>query len=166
MLIHRKRNVQQGRGVGSILSTIFRKIAPYAKTLLNTGQRILATKPAQRVLETGKQSLAKAGVQVVDDIFQGKNAKQSVREHLSSALDTVKESALQEAKAQVAQMSKDNNKEVKPNTKKKKKSEPSGRFKRTRKKYTSPGSKKPRLDTFKRVQAKRGTSKADIFNAS
>lgn len=108
MFIQRKRNVQNGRGIGSILSTVFRKIAPYAKTIINTGQRILSSKPAQNVLESGKQSIAKASVRVLDDVLQGKKVKESLKEHLSTTMNDVKDRVLQEAKAQVSAMYKDN----------------------------------------------------------
>lgn len=165
MFIHRKRNVQNGRGLGSILSTIFRKIAPLAKTLVTTGQRILTSKPAQQVIETGKQSLAKAGVQVADDIFQGKNVKQSVKEHLSSAMGTIKDSVMEQAKDQVSKMYGNSEGENRQWKKKKKKKPKSNNLRKRVKQSASSRfvrSKKLRFDGGRNSS----TTKGDIFDST
>lgn len=98
MIGPRKRNVQRGRGIGSILSSIFRKIAPFAKTILNIGKKAVATKPVQEVLRSAKSEALKTGVQIADDALQGKNIKESIRSNAQSAAKSVAQTAIGEAK--------------------------------------------------------------------
>lgn len=101
MIGPRKRNVQRGRGIGSILSSIFRKIAPFARTILNIGKKAATSKPAQEVFRSAKNEALKTGIQIADDALQGKNVRESIRSNAEKAAKTVAQSALGEAKKMV-----------------------------------------------------------------
>lgn len=98
MIGPRKRNVQRGRGIGSILSSIFSKIAPIARTILNIGRKAVKTKPVQEVLKSAKNEAIKTGLQVADDVFQGKNVVESIKSNAESGAMKIAESAINEAK--------------------------------------------------------------------
>ena len=98
MIGPRKRNVQRGRGIGSILSSIFSKIAPIARTILNVGRRVVKTKPVQEVLKSAKSEALKTGVQIADDALQGKNIGESIKSNAETAAKSIAQSALGEAK--------------------------------------------------------------------
>ena len=101
MIGPRKRNVQKGRGIGSILSSIFRKIAPFAKTILNIGRKAAATKPVQEVLKSAKKEALKTGVQIADDALKGKNIKDSIKSNAGIAAKSVAQTAIGEAKKMI-----------------------------------------------------------------
>ena len=101
MIGPRKRNVQRGRGIGSILSSIFRKIAPFAKTILNIGRKAAATKPVQEVLKSAKKEALKTGVQIADDALKGKNIKDSIKSNAGIAAKSVAQTAIGEAKKMI-----------------------------------------------------------------
>ena len=125
MIGPRKRNVQKGRGIGSILSSIFSKIAPIARTILNIGRNAIKTKPVQSVIQSAKNEALKTGIQIADDAIQGKNIGESIKSNTQAAAKSIASSALGEAKKYV---------DKKPTPKKrpvsKKKSKPPKRRKR------------------------------------
>lgn len=144
MLLQRRRNVQTGRGLGTILSSIFRTIAPYAKTLLNVGKRIFSSRPAQAIVKSAQQSAVQSGLNVVDDVIKGKNVKRSLKEHAQSLAQDVGSSAVSEVKKLAGmQPPKVANKKSATNNKKKRKN--------------------PVLGSKKTRPAKR--SKGDIFDS-
>jgi hypothetical protein len=144
MLLQRRRNVQTGRGLGTILSSIFRTIAPYAKTLLNVGKRIFSSRPAQAIVKSAQQSALQSGLNVVDDVIKGKNVKRSLKEHAQSLAQDVGSSAVSEVKKLASmQPPKVVNKKSAANNKKKRKN--------------------PVLGSKKTRPAKR--SKGDIFDS-
>ena len=61
---------QRGHGLGSILSSLFRRILPFVKS----GAKFLAP----RVL--------KAGMQITDDVVAGKSFKESAKERIPTAI--------------------------------------------------------------------------------
>lgn len=98
MIGHRKRNVQRGRGLGSILSSLFSKIAPFARTLFNIGTKVVKSAPAQEVIKSAKNEALKTGIQVADDVLKGKNVKESIRSNVENAAKNVASSAISQAK--------------------------------------------------------------------
>ena len=97
MLGHRKRKVQVGRGLGTIFSTIFRKVAPIARTLFNVGKRLFKSAPVQRVAKSAADSALDSGVRVIDDVVQGKNLKDSLKENITKVANDVGNKAASEA---------------------------------------------------------------------
>lgn len=98
MLGKRRRNVQVGRGLGSIFSKIFSKIAPIAKTLFNFGKKALASKPVKNVVNAAKDTAIQSGIQVIDDVIQGKNVGESLKENAAEASKKIGIRAADEAK--------------------------------------------------------------------
>jgi hypothetical protein len=103
-----------------MLSSIFRTIAPYAKTLRNVGKRVFSSGPSQAIVKSGQQSAVQSGLNVVDDVIKGKNAKRSLKEHAQSLAQDVGSSTVSEVKKLVGmQPPKVANKKIAANNKKK-----------------------------------------------
>lgn len=94
MIGHRRKKPQIGRGLGSILSTIFSKIAPIARTLMNVGKKVVKLKPVQNVISTAKNESIKSGLNLLDDVIQGKNVKQSIKANATNVANSVANKAL------------------------------------------------------------------------
>ena len=98
MLGVRRRQVQVGRGLGSIFSTIFKKITPIAKSLYNIGKRIFSSAPVQKVAKNARDTALQSGVQIVDDVIQGKNVGESIKSNVKTASKRIANDAAEEAK--------------------------------------------------------------------
>lgn len=98
MIANRKRNVQHGRGIGSILSTIFSKIAPIARTIFNIGKKVVKSTPVKKVFKSAQEEVIKSGIQVADDVLQGKNVQESLKQNASTAANQIAKRAVGEAK--------------------------------------------------------------------
>lgn len=87
--------VQTGRGLGSILSSIFSKLAPVARTVYNAGKRAINSTLGQSILKTTGQSVAEGGVNLIDDVLKGENVKNSL---VKRAKNTAEKSLTDSAK--------------------------------------------------------------------
>lgn len=143
MLLQRRRNVQVGRGLGSVLTSVFRTLSPYAKTLLNFGRRIFTSKPGRAIVKTAQQSAVESGLKVVDDVIKGKNVKASLKENVKAVAKNVGSSTLTQVKKMVDSVE----------------GSPSSR-KRPKKKKTGDSSKRGKYPKYSK------RSKGDIFDAT
>ena len=100
MLGLRKRKVklQTGRGLGSIFSSIFRKIKPIARSLYNIGKRVFSSAPVKKVVKSAQNTALQGGVQVIEDVNQGKNVAESLKTNVKQASKKIASDAAQEAK--------------------------------------------------------------------
>lgn len=85
MLVHRGERFQSGRGIGSFMSGLFRRLKPLASMGLATGKKILNSQIVKDIgntaLDFGKDALKNVAV----DILEGKNVKDSLTKELESA---------------------------------------------------------------------------------
>lgn len=99
MIGPRKRYSQHGRGIGSILSSVFRKILPFAKTILGIGRKAVNSKTGQSVIKSAKNEALKTGIQVADDALKGRNIGESIKRNAKSAGKNIANTALKEAES-------------------------------------------------------------------
>lgn len=80
-----RRNVKIGRGLGGILSNIFSKIAPFAKTLFNIGKRAFNSTLGQSIVNKTKENTVESGMKALDDVMKGKNVVESLKSNIKDA---------------------------------------------------------------------------------
>lgn len=78
-MIGPRRRLHSGRGIGSVLKTLFSKIAPIAKTIFNFGKRAFNTDLGQAIAKSTQQNLAEGGIKLVDNVLKGENVKNSLK---------------------------------------------------------------------------------------
>lgn len=94
MLHRRRRIIQTGRGLGNVLSSLFKKGLPYVKSLLNAGKKLFNSAIGQNIFNVGKKHAAEGGMKLMDDVFKGENVKESLKKNIkSTAENTLKDSA-------------------------------------------------------------------------
>lgn len=85
MLIHKGERFQSGRGIGSFVSGLFRRLKPLVSMGLSTGKKILNSQIVKDIgstaLDLGKDALKNVAV----DILEGKNVGESLNKELDSA---------------------------------------------------------------------------------
>jgi hypothetical protein len=82
---HRKQ-IQYGRGVGSILRTMYNHVFPVIKSV---GTRVLSSPITKSVLKIAKQSAADAGIRIVKETLQGKKLSKSLGSNLNIAKEEI-----------------------------------------------------------------------------
>jgi hypothetical protein len=76
MYIHRGRYLQRGRGVGSVLSSFFKTIFPFAKSV---GRSVAKSPLTKKVLTSAKNSAIDAGLNIAADALSGENVGAAVK---------------------------------------------------------------------------------------
>lgn len=99
MIGPRKRYTQHGRGIGSILSSVFKKILPFVKTILGIGKKAASSKTGQSLIRSAKNEAIKSSLQVADDALKGQNIGESLKRNAKSAGSNIATSALKEAQS-------------------------------------------------------------------
>lgn len=89
MYIHRGPFIQRGRGIGSLLGSLFRGIVPALKAL---GTSLLSSPVTKAIGNTAKDAAIETGIKMAADAIEGKNMKQSLDENLLKARKRVAES--------------------------------------------------------------------------
>lgn len=69
----------RGSGVGSIFSTIFRRLIPIASNMFGFGKQVLQTKTGQKVLQAVKRPALQAGLDIARDALDGENVVKSIK---------------------------------------------------------------------------------------
>lgn len=93
MFLRRRRNVQVGRGIGSILSGLIRGFGPLAKTigqsLFGLGKKAVKSNTTKEIIKSAAKDGLTAGVNVAKDIIKGENLSKSVEKNLIPAVDSI-----------------------------------------------------------------------------
>ena len=61
---------------------------------MNVGKKVVKLKPVQDVISTAKNETIKLGLNLIDDVIQGKNIKQSLKANMSNVANSVANKAL------------------------------------------------------------------------
>lgn len=78
--LHRGPYIQRGRGFGSTLNTMFKGVVPIMRVV---GRDLYNAPLTQAVLNTAKRSALEAGLNVANDVLEGKNVKDSLKGNLN-----------------------------------------------------------------------------------
>ncbi len=78
--------LQRGRGLGNLLSGLFRAVLPAAKTL---GKGILNSQLTKDIAETAKKSAINAGLNLASDLVAGNNMKTSLENNVEAARENM-----------------------------------------------------------------------------
>lgn len=93
MFLRRRRNVQVGRGIGSILSSLIRGFGPLAKSigqsLFGLGKKAIKSDTTKEIIKSAAKDGLNAGVNIAKDIIKGENLEKSVEKNLLPAVDTI-----------------------------------------------------------------------------
>jgi hypothetical protein len=89
MIYHSGPRVQRGRGLGSILSGLFRSFAPVAKLGLNFGKKLISSPLAQKVGSAAMEAAKKSAVNIAADVMSGHNVKESAQRELRDAKEKI-----------------------------------------------------------------------------
>lgn len=81
MLIHRGRYIQSGRGLGSIFSSLVRRVIPVVKSI---GRSIISSPATKNIISSVKDSAINAGLNMASDVVSGENVKESFHKNLAS----------------------------------------------------------------------------------
>lgn len=81
--------MQKGRGLGSILSGLFRSIAPVAKLGLSYGKKLISSPLAQKLGSTAMEAAKKSAANIAADVIAGNNLKQSAQRELKDAKEKI-----------------------------------------------------------------------------
>ena len=76
MIYHKGKLLQKGNGLGGIFSGLIKRFLPAVKVL---GSKVLASPITKSIAESAKESAAKAGLQLAQDILSGENVKESLK---------------------------------------------------------------------------------------
>lgn len=91
MIFHHGSDFQQGRGIGSLFSGLFRTLVPIARAGANLGKRVLKSDFVQNLSKQALQHGAEMAKNVAADLLQGKNFSESASEQLEEAKKKVGE---------------------------------------------------------------------------
>lgn len=91
MFIHRGLRFQQGRGIGSFFSSIFRGLKPLLSMGLTTGKKIFNSDFAKKVGSTALDFGKQAATNLAVDLLEGKDMSQSVNKELTKAKEKIAE---------------------------------------------------------------------------
>lgn len=89
MIYHAGPRVQRGRGLGSILSGLFRSFAPVAKLGLNLGRKLISNPLAQKVGSAAMEAAKKSAVNIAADALSGRSIKESAQKELRDAKEKI-----------------------------------------------------------------------------
>ena len=89
MSFHRGPFIQRGRGLGSILSSLYQKVSPIFSLL---GKQIAASPITKQALSSAKQAAIDASLSLASDALVGENLKTSFKKNIKKAGKTVSES--------------------------------------------------------------------------
>ena len=89
--LHRGPYVQRGRGIGGVLSSMFKSVVPALQVF---GKNLLASPTTQDILKTAKESSLQAGLNIAKDTLRGKNFGESFKENVSTAKKAVTDSLM------------------------------------------------------------------------
>ena len=89
MSYHRGPIIQRGKGLGSLLSSLFRKVVP---AITSIGKSIIKSPVAKNVLSAAKDAAIDAGLNLASDVVSGKNLKSSLNENIGRARITIGDS--------------------------------------------------------------------------
>ena len=86
MIYHSGARIQRGRGIGSILSGLFRSVLPaVSRAGLRTAKRIVQSDVAKDIGRQMKDVAARSAVNMTLDTLEGKNVGESLQNQLNSA---------------------------------------------------------------------------------
>ena len=88
---HRGPYIQRGRGIGGVLSSMFKSVVPALQVF---GKNLLASPTTQDILKTAKQSTLQAGLNIAKDTLGGKNFGDSFKENVTTAKKAVTDSLM------------------------------------------------------------------------
>lgn len=161
MDIHKSdRYYMRGSGVGSIFSTIFRRLVPLAKNVVNTGLNFAQSKTGKKFIKGAKRTALDAGLNIAHDALQGQNLKQSVTKRLKNAGEELiedirgKPKRRKRRKKVIAKKYRGGSTKKKPKKKKKKKKT------KTKTKTKLKTRKKPKCKGRKNKRKQKGKNKA------
>jgi len=89
MIYHAGPRVQRGRGLGAILSGLFRSFAPVARLGLNLGKKLISSPLAQRVGSTALEAAKKSAASIAADAIAGNSIKESAQRELRDAKEKI-----------------------------------------------------------------------------
>jgi hypothetical protein len=99
ILYHVGRNNQRGSGLGSIVSSLWKRLIPLAKVGIHAGRRILQsdfTKTlANKSVNLGKDILKDATKNILLDVIDGKNLKNSAQSELDKAKKKISDAIME-----------------------------------------------------------------------
>ena len=95
MIYHKGKLLQKGYGLGGIFSGLIRRFLPAVKLM---GSKILSSPITKSIGESAKESAAKAGLKLAQDILSGENVKESVKK----GLGTIKGDVLETTKKKLS----------------------------------------------------------------
>lgn len=96
MLLRKRHRIQVGRGIGSILSSFWRLLAPLAKRLFKFGGKAVTSKTAKRIGKTVASTALEKGVSAVNDAISGEPIKDTVKKHIKEAGEDIFSSGVSE----------------------------------------------------------------------
>ena len=82
--------MQRGRGIGGLLSSIFR---PLMKGALGVAKKAIKSNAGRRVLKSMKNQAIESGANVLGDVIQGRDIGESVQQEFASARKSVGKAA-------------------------------------------------------------------------
>ena len=86
MIYHSGARIQRGRGIGSILSGLFRTVLPaVSRAGLRTAKRIVQSDVAKDIGRQMKDVAARSAVNMALDTLDGQNVGESLQNQLNSA---------------------------------------------------------------------------------
>lgn len=137
-------NIQQGKGIGSLLGGLFRTIVPLVKPAFQTVKALakpitkqVVGRTLKKVAKRAGQELLKGGIEIAQDTLKGKKLKTSVQNQTQK----LQRQALQAVKRNITKQLLPVVKGATPSPPKKKKTQQPSKKKRTR----APRQKKRRL---------------------
>ena len=89
MRFHSGPRTQKGRGLGSILSALFRGLAPVAKIGMRMGKNLVSSPLMQKVGATAVEAAKKSAANIAADVIAGNNMKESAQRELNAAKEKI-----------------------------------------------------------------------------
>jgi len=83
---HRGTIVQRGRGIGSILTSLFKGVVPAIKAF---GKTLFSSPVTKAVAKTARDAAVDAGLNVAADVLEGRNVSSSIDQGLANAIKRV-----------------------------------------------------------------------------
>lgn len=73
---------QRGGSIGTFFSGLFKKLLPFAKTILGLGTKAVKSQAGQNIIGAAAELATDAGKELLKDVIEGKNVKQSTKRQL------------------------------------------------------------------------------------
>ena len=115
MNIHRGPFIQRGRGLGSLLSSLFKSVIPVASRV---GKKIISSPITSNALKATKDAAIEGGLQIAVDALKGKSMEETMQHQLESAKKKVSKALEKGIKQRKALKRKTNMKHLKDDSKK------------------------------------------------